>query len=327
MNTPFFDRLIDDFGIWQHTDGDKPLLEHGYALDDATRGLLFCIADGRQEQANILFDYIARSQKESDFYGFADGSRTFFDYPASEDAKGQVVWAMGYALSKGFRAAEAKRLLVSVAPSLAGMCSFRGPAYALLGAVYFDKALADALRRNLAARFDNLTEDWFWPEEKLTYANGIIPYALLRHAFTYDDKRSEALGRKVLMFVEQCCTKDRIRGPIGYEGWYARGDAKVADDGQQAIDAAYMIWAWVATYQLSHDRADLDRAAAWMQWFEGENIAHTRMYDPKTLKTFDGIHLHTNDHHDTRGINYHSGAESNICLILTKHILKTQQAL
>lgn len=328
MNTPFFDKLIDSFGIWQHTDGDKPLFEHGYALDDATRGLLFCIAEARQDQADILFDYIVRSQKGSDFYGFANGDHQFFDYPASEDAKGQAVWAMGYAVGRNFRSDEAKRLLKPVVPSLSQMRSLRGPAYALLGALHFDKPLADSLQRTVAARFDNLTGDWFWPEGKLTYANGIMPYALLRYALVYGDKPSEALGRTVLDFVERCCTTNRIRGPIGYEDWYARGATKPADDGQQAIDAAYMIWAWMAAYQLSGNTSDLDKAATWMQWFEGENIAHARMYDAKTLKTFDGINLHANDdHHNARGINYHSGAESNICLILTKRILETQETL
>ena len=58
MDTPFFDTLIDDFGIWQHTDGQAILRHEGYALDDAARGLLLCLALNRTSQAEVLFDYL-----------------------------------------------------------------------------------------------------------------------------------------------------------------------------------------------------------------------------------------------------------------------------
>ena len=51
-----------------------------------------------------------------------------------------------------------------------------------------------------------------------------------------------------------------------------------------------------------------------MDWFDSKNIKLKKMYDPKSLKCFDGI--------DQAGINYDSGAESNICLLLSLHMLK-----
>ncbi len=321
-NTPYFDSLFDDFGIWQHADGTKPLPEHGYALDDATRGFLVCLALGKHEQANILFDFMFHARKGDEFYGFYDAGRQPIQFPASEDAKGQVVWAMGYAISQNFRAKEASKLITQLTPGLIAMQSIRGQAYALLGAVYgSDQALATALQQGIARRFNSLTTDWFWPEEQLTYANGIIPYALLRYAAARYDAPAERLGRQVLEFLEQCSTLHGRPEPIGYDGWFRRGEAQPAQNGQQAIDVTYMMLAWLAAYQLSADRVDLAAAQGWWRWFEGDNNAGAPMYDPVTLKAYDGINLSQAEHHNAAGINYHSGAESNICLLLAWHVL------
>lgn len=324
MKTPFFDSLIDDFGIWQHTDGQKPLPEHGYALDDANRGLLVCLALKKKPAAQVLLSYIVKSQKGSDFYGFATADRQFIDLPSSEDAKGQVVWALGYAISQNFEPDICRQVLAAVTPSLSKMTSLRGPAYALLGAVYFDKALARHLYLQLRRKFEGASDDWFWPDDVLTYANGTVPYALLHYGQVADNPEAIQLGLKVLQFLEADCTTGRQRGPIGYAGWHPRG-SQAADNGQQNIDVTAMICAWLAAYQLSHDPEDLRKAQAWGQWFEGDNIAGVKMYDPVTMRAYDGIHLARPDHHDAHGINFHSGAESNICFLLARYMLTSHE--
>lgn len=328
LQTPYFDSLFDDFSIWQHADGTKPLPEHGYALDDATRGLLVCLALGKIKQAHVLFDYILQSRNGFDFNGFYNADRQPIQFPASEDAKGQVLWAMGYAASIGFEKKKAMQLVSLLTPGLLSMTAMRGQAYTLLGAVYADSSLALAMKSNLATRFSGLAEDWLWPEETLTYGNGIVAYALLRFGQIYNDSATTELGMNVLRFLEACYTRGgRARSPIGNVGWFTKGDTVPAEQGQQAIDVTYMMLAWTCAYQISNDAHDLDNVGAWMQWFEGENIAHERMYDPVTLKAFDGIHQANPDHHNANGINTHSGAESNICFLLAKYIYETRQTI
>jgi hypothetical protein len=327
MKTPYFDSLFDDFGIWQHADGIKPIVSEGYALDDATRGLLFCLAQKRAEQANVLFDYILKSKTGNDLYGFATDKREFIAAPASEDALGQIIWAFGYSISIGYRKKEAQDFINTLLPSLLSMRSLRGPIYALLGAIYFDEILASVIVKDLVKRFEGLDDIWFWPEELITYGNGIVPYAILRYAQISDDKTAEKLGRKVLEFLEHCCTIDRIRGPIGNEGWFAKGELKPADYKQQPIDTAYMVWAWLAAYQLSNNPSDLEYAKLWMQWFEGDNIAGGRMYDPITLKAFNGIDRIGHKDSDSKGVNYHSGAETNICFLLSRWMMETKETI
>jgi len=320
-STPYFDSLIDDFGIWQHTDGEAIIPNEGYALDDATRGLLLTLALGRKRQSEVLFSYIIKSKKQDGFYGFVDSSRRFVPGFASDDAIGQVVWAAGYSLSKNFHNNEAMQLITNITSYFDKTEHMRGIAYALLGAIYVGEETSLHFYNKLLLFFDKTDENWPWPESKLTYGNGIIPYAFLRYGFVYGDKHAVRMGRKTLLFLEKCCTHDRRRGPIGNDGWLSQSDTVVPLYSQQPIDAAYMAWAWLVAYQISGDDSDIKLAKAWMKWFEGDNIVNGVMYDKKTMKAFDGINQIGAQYSDARAVNYHSGAESNICLLLSKYML------
>jgi hypothetical protein len=315
----YIDNLIDDFGIWQHSDGKVILREEGYALDDAARGLLFTLAQGRTDQSEVLFSYLEKSQSKDGVLGFSDANRHFLPKFASSDAIGQTIWAAGYAISKNFHVTESKKIVTGLAANLDKTKNVRGFAYALLGLVYVDDELARHFCHKLLSFFDNVDDDWPWPDPALTYGNGIIPYAFFRYALVFGDKQLTEVGTKILFFLEASCTHNRQRGPIGNNGWHPRGVNVVPKYSQQPIDAAYMIWAWLAYFQLTGDLSAKENAKAWMGWFEGHNIANTRMYDPKDMRCFDGI--------DSIGVHYNSGAESNICLLLSKYMLAENKTI
>lgn len=312
-STPYFDSLIDDFGIWQHTDENTILYAEGYALDDAARGLLLTLALNRIEQSEVLFSYILKSQSKDGYYGFARQERNFIPMVASDDATGQVMWAAGYAVSKNFHKTKARRLIENTIAYIDRMGNMRGYAYALLGSVYISEDLATRYYKKLNSFFETTPDDWPWPEVSLTYGNAIAPLAFLRYGLVFGDESAVQTGRKLLEFLEEKCTHNRIRGPIGNDGWLPRKSKTVPTYSQQPIDAAYMVWAWMAAYQISGDKADLKLSEAWVKWFEGENVAGEKMYNPDDMRCFDGI--------DPSGVHYNSGAESNICLLLSKFVI------
>ena len=314
MDTPFFDSLIDNFSIWQHSNGCKIYFSKGYALDDAARGLVVCLALHKSDQAEILFKYILLSWHVNGFYGFAAKDQSFFNFPASEDATGQVLWALGYAYSLDFHKAELNKLVYELIPLINNFSYMRGMAYALLGAVYLDLDLAHDLASKLTGLFDGLGDNWFWPERKMTYGNGIMAYALLRYAYIAGDGDVAKIGLRILKFIDSQCSRNRLLSPIGNQGWLGKNQHKVPTYSQQPIDAAYMIWAWLAVYQYFAKSVYYQSAKQWMDWFDGKNIKLKKMYDPKSLKCYDGI--------DQADINHDSGAESNICLLLSLHMLK-----
>lgn len=308
----YIDGLIDDFGIWRHTDGARILREEGYALSDAACGLVLALSLGNMEQSEVLFSYIMKSKTIDGFYESADANRNFAPKMASDEIVGQIVWAMGYALSKKFHVNEAAALITELNSYLKKTTSVRSNAYALLGAVYAGDELAKYYYDKLKTLFDNTDEDWPWPESTLDYNSGIVPYAILRYALVCGDKDVIQFGRKILLFLEERCTYGRQRGPIGSEGWLSRGVEIAPIYSQYPIDAACMLWAWLAAYQLSNDAFDKERCDAWMQWFEGTNIIRAKMYDPEDMRCFDSI--------NSWGASYSSSAESNIHLLLSKHM-------
>lgn len=314
VNTKFFDKLIDNFSIWQHTSGTSILREEGYALDDATRGLLFTVVSGREQQSEVLLSYIVKSQSGNSFYGFCGPDRKFLPGVASDDAVGQVIWAAGLAYNMNFHKSQAEKLIDKAMSYIDNTSHVRGYAYALLGAVYIDENVSKKYYLKLKNFFNSTDRDWFWPEPTLTYGNAIMPYAFLRFGLIYKNAEAINIGRKLLMFLEEKCTHKRRRGPIGNDGWMPRDKEIAPTYSQQPIDTAYMVWAWLVAYQISGKSADKQKALDWMGWFEGDNVADTKMYDPKDMHAFDGI--------DSYGVHMHSGAESNICLLLSKHMMK-----
>ena len=314
LTTTFFDSLIDDFGIWQHTDGTQPLLKEGYALDDATRGLLLTLELGRSEQSGVLFDYIKQSFRDNLWHGFATAQRQFIMAPASEDATGQVVWAMGSAIRQNFRVAEARIIFDQAKAQLQSPHYLRGPVYALLGATDADPEWAAQLAQDILNRFNKTSRSWPWPEEYLTYGNGIIPYALLRYGAKHAQAEAFDLGLQTLSFVDKACRLHHFLGPIGNQGWYGAANPHPPVFSQQPIDAAYMVWACQAAYVTSENPHWLTSAKEWMAWFDGDNITGQAVVDYKTGKCHDGIdgpsHISTN-----------SGAESNVCYLLAKQLM------
>jgi hypothetical protein len=318
--TVYFDSLIDDFGIWQHTDGQKILYDEGYALDDAARGLLVTLVLKRDEQSEVLWSYILKSKvKTGGLYGFSTADRQFLPQLASDDAVGQVIWAAGLAIKMGFHRKEAQLLINQLSVYLDKTEHMRGFAYALLGAIYVNHDLAIHYYDRLRLFFDGTSDEWPWPEQVVTYGNGIMPYAFLRYGIVYGDSEALRLGRQILLFIEARCTDGRSRGPIGNEGWLPKNVKVAPNYSQQPIDAAYMIWAWLAAYQASHNRNDMAMAKRWASWFDGNNVAETRMYDLHDGRCFDGI--------DAIGVHRHSGAESNICLLLSQYMLDNKTTI
>lgn len=316
MNTKFFDCLITDKGIWQHTDGTKPHLDKGFALDDAARGLICCLILGKYVQAGKLFDYIKSARHKGGFYLYRTADGRFFDWPASEDSTSQCLWAMSWCAKNGFRPEEAGEIIAQISPRIRQSKSIRGEAYALLGASLFDVPWAEELAEKIVGRCQNLMDSWYWPEATATYANGIIPYSLLRYGLQTGSEAYTEVATKLLTFIDGLCRNNRHLGPIGNDGW-AKQNKPVPNFSQQPIDAAYMYWAWTAFGQLTGDAGAKQKANAWYEWFNGSNTLNSPMYDPADNKCFDGI--------DPSGINHDSGAESNICWLLTLWVKSSGQ--
>jgi len=314
--------LIDDFGIWQHAVASTPLPEEGYALDDATRGLILCLLEGSADAAGVLLRYIAASYRAGQWYGFATADRSFVKAPASDDAVGQIIWATGLAIDRGFEPELARQVYDQAKATLvaADRLAFRGHAYALLGAIYVEPDWSHQTAQLLLECLAAAKPEWPWPDEQLTYAKMIIPYALLRYGHRFANETAIRQGQQTLDFIQGVCESYTPMGPVGNNGWYKLGDKLPARFDQQPIDGAYAVWAHLAHYEITGQSRDLESAQAWIDWFHGDNVAGLPLGNPETGQCFDGI-----SGPDHISISRNSGAESNICYALSLWAIRNRQ--
>lgn len=149
--------------------------------------------------------------------------------------------------------------------------------------------------------------EWPWPEARLSYANAVVPEALIAagHALGRPDVLDE--GLTLLRWLVERQTVDEHLSPVPVGG-AGRGDPSPGYD-QQPIELAALADACARAESVTGDpawRAGIELAIG---WFGGDNDGRVAMSDPATGGGFDGL---TAD-----GPNLNQGAESTLAMITT----------
>ncbi|MDA8298252.1 MAG: glycosyltransferase [Actinomycetota bacterium] len=314
------ERLSDDVGIIEHARYSQPRGDVGYCTDDA--GRLLAVACGlaadpaAHRLAAVALRFLSRAHDGGTGFRLRLGpDRRWRDDPPSDDATGRALFGLGTA------AASAPWPEVrDVARNLFGRAAgFRSPypratAYAALGAVAVlgvapkdhsaTELLADAAAVLPRARGD---PEWPWPEPRLSYANAVIPEALIAVGDALGEHEIFQAGLALLGWL--CAVERRSSWfsftPVGGRG---PGDHKPAFD-QQPIEAWSLASACdralVVTGELHWGREVL-RAA---DWFCGANDLGAVMFDAKTGGGYDGL--------GASRANRNEGAESTLAFVAT----------
>lgn len=265
--------LTDQFGVWQFFEKGEILKSEGYALDDSSRALIVFLLYNDSDRAKICLDYIKRSLKEGKFIGFWNEKHEGIVYPSSEDAHALAVWALAYCIKNNFEQEEAQSILSQVDLNLLEKSEhIRTRSYALIAhSLLGNKAKAEQIAKTIIAQY-NQESQWF--EEKLTYANAIIPYALLSYLETipHTDSDIENIIKEAINTLERYCRIGVIPAPVGNRQWQKIGDISRDIYGQQPIDAAFMVLLLSKAYTYFKDEKYKQAAGEWMEWFYGNNI-------------------------------------------------------
>ena len=314
-------RLTTPLGLLQHTEKETPDPAHGYSLDDNARALIVALKYAKiyldlplLNLAQIYLDYLKRAQlKDGRFHNFLSFGNKFTDRAGSEDSFGEVIWALGYAIShpeidQAIKK-RALRIFQKAKKQIKNLKFLRGRAYTLLGLYYvMDKKGVKKLADSLILDYKRSTQqNWHWFENILTYANGLLPYALFLAYDLLKDKKYLKIGQESLDFLDKVCRKDRIVVPIGNQGWFKKGREKALFD-QQPIEPAMMVLAFSALFQITHNFEDKEKALDWFSWFYGNNLKNKKLLDQKTGGCFDGL--------TKFGANLNQGAESILSYLL-----------
>jgi hypothetical protein len=237
------------------------------------------------------------------------------DSPGVGDWWGRALWALGTA---------AAHLPASSAREDARACFARGAtrrspflrsmAFAVLGAAEMaavdpDDVITRALLEAGVAKIGRPRRNrgWPWPESRLTYANAVVPEALIAAGTALGDDRTVEDGLRLLDWLLETETNDGHLSVTAVGGW-GPGEIRATFD-QQPIEAAALADACARAYRCTRDRrwlAGIDLAIA---WFGGDNDAGVGLLDAGTGGGYDGL--------TATGCNTNQGAESTLALIST----------
>jgi hypothetical protein len=233
----------------------------------------------------------------------------------SEDCWGRAIWALGSAI----RFSKDESLVASalVLFRRAIMARSRWPrsmAFATLGVAEFlmvepEDGESRALLRAAAEVLDRpeVSESWRWPEERLRYANAILPEALMTIGSVLGDDRLVANGLRQLRWLLDMQTSHGHLSVVPDGGRRPEADDRKFD--QQSIEVAAMSEACIRALDLTGDSTWIEGYEMAVQWFMGKNDGGVVMFDAATGGGYDGL--------TALGANLNEGAESTIALLTT----------
>jgi hypothetical protein len=153
----------------------------------------------------------------------------------------------------------------------------------------------------------NSTDDWVWFENKLSYSNAILPYALFAADRILSDKYREIAEKSCRFLLSQIYDGSHFSF-IGSEGWFSKGGKKAKFD-QQPVEVASTCLMLKAAYEVSGSKDYLKLQKKAFDWFLGDNDLGLAVYDFITKGCHDGLM--------ECGINQNEGAESILSFLLS----------
>jgi len=314
-------RLTDERGTLEHARLAEPLPEHGYCTDDVARVLVVATRDhGTDRALNGLAGVALRFLNDAQALTGAcrnrlDSAGKWLDEPALEDAWGRCVWGLGTAAAHS-NVAWARQTAIMQFERAAQARSVwpRAMAFAVLGAAELlasdpEHSAARTLIADYAATVPDPNDDatWPWPEPRLTYANGVIPEAMIAAGAALDDATLCQRGLDLLAWLLTVETADGHLSPTPVAG-RGPGDAKPGFD-QQPIEVSTLADACMRAAAVDTNHIWGDGVSAAAAWFMGDNDIDEPMWDPHTGGGYDGLHADR--------VNHNQGAESTLAVIST----------
>ena len=265
-------------------------------------------------------------QPEGRFLNYVVFDKSFADQNYSdnlEDANGRAIWALGFLISMketlpNSTVAEANDIIQKTIPGIEAMNSTRAISFAIKGLYYYNKSveseeavnLIKTLAKRLSQIYKHVSDDgWDWFEEYLTYANSIIPEAMLYAWLLTGDVAYKDIAKSSLDFLLGKTFKENGIRVISNRGWLKNGQ-KPGEYGEQPIDVAYTIITLCNFYDSLMEEGYYLKIKTAFSWFLGNNRLNQIIYNPTTGGCFDGL--------EKNFVNLNQGAESTVSYLIAR---------
>lgn len=331
LNTNHLFRMTDSTGILQHAKCSVPNYNEGYTTDDNARALIVALklyettSDNRYLELIYRYSAFIFSSLTDDgwFRNIMNYSRVFIDEKGTEDCFGRTLTALSYLYScqcvesglKEFAYLVLRRVMRNVL----NLSSPISMAYSIIGlSILHDmKEFSNEATRYLLILSEKIInsynkyadENWQWFLNKISYANGILPFALFKSFVVTENERYLKVATESLDFLVSNTFEDSILRVIGNNGWYERGKERAYFD-EQPIDACDMVLACSEAYKITEKDFYKQKAIDAFNWFLGKNILSEPLYNQVTGGCKDGI--------GEDEINQNEGAESLLSFLIAR---------
>jgi len=330
-------KLTTDFGIIQFSKINQPDLESGYTIDDNARALIaicqhYELTRDKDDihYINLYLRFISFCQQPNgSFLNYVNSDKKFTagNYETNlDDANGRTIWALGYLVSlrpllPTQITSAANQLIQKAIPFLQSIHSSRAMGFIIKGLYYRNLKIklnensiliTEMANRLLQMYRHEQEEDWCWYESYLTYANSILPEAMLCAWITTGTtayKETAVISFDFLL--SKLFSEQKIR-VISNQTWLHKNQEIVVhkNGGEQPIDVAYSILALSRFAELFKKQAYFNKMDIAFNWFLGANHLQQIIYNPCTGGCYDGLEEHT--------VNLNQGAESTVSYLMAR---------
>ncbi|MDP3681609.1 MAG: glycosyltransferase [Flavobacterium sp.] len=331
-------KLTTDFGILQFSKFSQPDPESGYTLDDNARALINMVLYNKAfpdkntlKLANTYLNFIEGIQQNN---GWFDNYKDF-DHQLTkqnkevnlEDANGRALWSLGTVISHRDTLplemiCQAVKCWDKAIKRIDDIKSPRAIAYALKGlylyhSIYKDEEIKthiEKLADELLHHYNiNSAENWCWYEDYMTYANNVLPEAMMySYLVTKNPKYKKIAAITFDFLLSHYFMKGQLK-VISNRGWFKKENERIFY-GEQPIEVATTIIALDLFYEVTRNKKYKDQLKLAFIWFLGNNHLKQIMYNPENGASYDGL--------EDKHININQGAESTLCYFKARLIME-----
>lgn len=333
-------KLTTELGIIQFCKISTPDTSSGYTLDDNARALIAMSLYYKifQKNEDLIFintylNFLIRCQKSSGtFLNYIDENNFEHiknSYINLEDSNARAIWALGTVISlKEYLPKtivdKAFICFLDSLPWVKNILSPRAIGFAIKGLYLYYSAtkqndiifIIEKLANNLISNYDmNATKKWKWFENYLTYANGVLPEAMLYAYLATGKLKYKNVAIDSFDFLLSKMFFNNQFKVISNNGWYFKGkDHNIY--GEQPIDVSYTIQTLDLFYKTTKNVKYNNLKKKAFSWFLGKNHLNETMYNPITGGCYDGL--------EQTHVNLNQGAESTICYLIARLIMEKE---
>jgi glycosyltransferase involved in cell wall biosynthesis len=337
INLSHLKHMTTQTGILQFSKINQPDPDSGYTLDDNARALItMCMHYKLTEDDSDLY-YIERYlhfiklclQPDGTYLNYLDKDNRFTHQNSLvnlDDATGRAIWALGYMVSlMGLVPweiiSEAITILGKSLVRIGEVHSARAMAFVIKGLYFYRQAVNSpqnlALIHVFAKRLEQMyrqesSENWEWFEGYLTYANSVLPEAMLYAWLLTSDKEYKDIAVSSFAFLLSRTFNEKGIEVVSNKKWLMKGQEPdlLTAGGEQPIDVAYTIMTLSKFYSVFVDKDYKEKMEGAFNWFLGNNRLHQIVYNPCTGGCYDGL--------EEFHVNLNQGAESTLSYLMAR---------